>query len=412
MGCSSLLGSLNCFADGLDWQMPFTAECYFCHLKIQNVPDSHRGVSKQCPRCKNQLTLAEISRTRAMPVVHQGESSATPDLTFSSPQKPLETRPERRPASADSTTLVIASALEIVVPDSPEPTLISLPLPPRMGRTRPRTGLVALCFASLAFMTMTVPGAAWIAAMLAILALALGGACLMTSLPRSRRDLAAVPATVVGFGILASLTYSHHAELLQSVRTARPVEATPAQAVVHLRTEGVNRRIETKEQTWIDAESDAAQVGNIRVRVVSAALESVGPVNAVPRRIRPEKRLVIRLRISNTGASKLEHYKGWNEFTRGSGEDRLRLRDESGKTIRPQYETSIGSSKVIKDADIPPEKWIDDFLIFEVPATRSKELRLELPGAAIGSKDTLSFRIPYSISQRPGDQPSGTPRIK
>jgi hypothetical protein len=224
--------------------------------------------------------------------------------------------------------------------------------------------------------------------------------------------MAAFPGLAIGLGVLLCLAYSHREQFWRDIRARKSSEATPTQAVVHLRTEGVNHRIEAKELHEVDASADAAQIGSIRVRVVSAALEPIGPATTSTRRARPEKRLVVRLRISNAGASQVEHYQGWNSFTRGSGDDRLCLSDELGRTIRPQTETPVGTSKAIKTADIPPGKWIDDFVVFEIPASRPNELRLELPGGAIGSKEKLSFRIPNTMLQNSGDGPPGRVRIK
>src|SRR2546426_814435 len=37
--------------------MAFIAECPFCHIKLQKVPDYREGSSVECPRCKNLFTL-------------------------------------------------------------------------------------------------------------------------------------------------------------------------------------------------------------------------------------------------------------------------------------------------------------------------------------------------------------------
>src|SRR5262245_30492286 len=40
--------------------MPFNADCPFCHLILQNVPDRRAGASVECPRCRNAFTLAAM----------------------------------------------------------------------------------------------------------------------------------------------------------------------------------------------------------------------------------------------------------------------------------------------------------------------------------------------------------------
>ena len=37
--------------------MAFIAECPFCHIRLQKVPDYREGSSAECPRCKNLFTL-------------------------------------------------------------------------------------------------------------------------------------------------------------------------------------------------------------------------------------------------------------------------------------------------------------------------------------------------------------------
>ena len=45
--------------------MPFSAECAFCHLTLQSVPDHRLGHSVECPRCHNCFTLAPKSQPEA-----------------------------------------------------------------------------------------------------------------------------------------------------------------------------------------------------------------------------------------------------------------------------------------------------------------------------------------------------------
>ena len=37
--------------------MAFIAECPFCHIRLQKVPDYREGSSSECPRCRNLFTL-------------------------------------------------------------------------------------------------------------------------------------------------------------------------------------------------------------------------------------------------------------------------------------------------------------------------------------------------------------------
>src|SRR5207245_10033917 len=44
--------------------MAFTAECSFCRLMLEGVPDEANGASVECPRCKNRFTLAAMIQPR------------------------------------------------------------------------------------------------------------------------------------------------------------------------------------------------------------------------------------------------------------------------------------------------------------------------------------------------------------
>jgi hypothetical protein len=393
--------------------MPFTAECFFCHLLIQNVPDSHRGVSKQCPRCQNLLTLAEMSRSRPVSALRDKiSSSASPGPAVVDHPVRANPNPEHRTLHQTSAIPHVASALEVIAPAPHRAAPAAPPSAGGIGRSENRSGLFAFCFASLAFMAMAIPGGVWFATALALGALLCGSVCLASSSVKSLREAAAFPGLAVATGVLICLAYSHWPLILPGSKAARRPEAVTGQALVHLRTEGVSRHIETKDVEWVDANTDAAQIGNVRVRIASAAVEAVGPTGPAIRPARPEKRLVVRLRVSNAGASQVEHYQGWNAFLNDPASAGVQLRDEQGHVLRSRSEMPINQSKTVKNAEIPPEKWVDDLLVFETPPGRTSDLRLELPGAAIGSKDKLLFRIPRAMIQKPADGPAAKPSIK
>jgi hypothetical protein len=174
----------------------------------------------------------------------------------------------------------------------------------------------------------------------------------------------------------------------------------------------VARRIEPAPAGWIDAAADAAQLGNVRVRVASVGLEPVEPVRPDASRTRPEKRLVVRLRVSNAGASRAEHYRGWNGFLGDPAYGVVLLRDDLGNQLRPSSRTPAAAGKKIQHAEIPPEKWVDDFLVFEAPASRPNALQLQLPGDAVGSKEKLLSRIPADRIHHLFDGPAAKPGFR
>lgn len=401
--------------------MPFTAECFFCHVLIRNVPDHHRGLSKKCPRCKNSFTWAETSRPLSKAAsssephaLHASNVHVTSKLatsgpsTFAIPEPPthhsdpdlpaLEPPPLETPAPPGRNIKVV----EVPSPeDAPAPAL--RPRSPfRKARPAGYAGFFCFCFASCAFMTLSFSGALWISLPLALLALACGGVSLIASSTWSRNELAALPGLAVALGVLTMLAVAHRDVLARSKVRDNVSPASGPAALVHLHSAGVTQRIEPKEDAWVDASADAAQFGYVRVRVAGVTLESPGPPTPAARPTLLEKRLVIRLRVSNAGASQVVHYQGWNGNKAG-----LQLRDDQGRELRLKPTTRRGPGKFVAQADIPPEKWIDDDLVFEVPNSPRNALRLELPGSAVGRDDMLQFRIPGSmIQQRVGNTPA------
>jgi hypothetical protein len=353
-----------------------------------------------------------MSRSRPVSALRDKVSSASPEPAVVDHPVRSNPNPEHRTLHQASAIPHVASFVEVIAAE-PRRAAPAAPLSAGgIGRSENRSGLFAFCFASLAFMAMAIPGGVWFATALALVALLCGSVCLASSSVKSLREAAAYPGLAIATGVLISLAYSHWPLILPGSKAARRPEAVAGQALVHLRTEGVSRQIETKDVEWVDANTDAAQTGNVRVRIASAAVEAVGPTGPSTRPARPEKRLVVRLRVSNAGASQVEHYQGWNAFLNDSATASVQLRDEQGHVLRPKPEMPVNPGKTVKNAEIPPEKWVDDLLVFETPPARTSDLRLELPGAAIGSKDKLLFRIPRAMIQRPADGPAAKPRIK
>jgi hypothetical protein len=162
------------------------------------------------------------------------------------------------------------------------------------------------------------------------------------------------------------------------------------------------------ETEWVNAGTNAAQQGDVRVRLISIA---VGPVDfkeppgsagksqgasTKSGQKRPrEKYLIIKLRISNAGAGRLIEYAGWNHPSPNSEAGLLSLRDAGGKEyslkVFPPGREVVGQ---VSRASVPPTKWVDDVLVFEAPMGRVEFLRLELPGDIVGNKSNFRLQIP------------------
>jgi hypothetical protein len=394
--------------------MPFTAECFFCHVLIRNVPDRQRGLSKKCPRCRNSFTWAETSRAQSKSgsrtehrLLQTAEAHTDGNVSTKSTLLESSTQEELAPPSRELVPVTQEPQADEALSLSPchdqaDPPREAIPeLRAFTGSTFRRSkrksyaGWLCFCFASCAFMTLSMSGAVWFALPLALVALAIGSVSLIRAPSWSRSDLAAFPGLAVALGVLAMLALSSRDFLFRGKTREGSSPAAGPSSLVHLNAAGVTHRVEPKEEAWVDASADAAQFGYVRVRVAAVTLEVPGPAKSTARSAPAEKRLVIKLRVSNTGATQVLHYKGWNAEKTG-----LQLRDDQGREIRFKAVAKRGSGKFVARADIPPEKWIDDELVFEPPSSLKNALQLELPGSAIGREDKLQFRIPSGMIQQ------------
>jgi hypothetical protein len=149
---------------------------------------------------------------------------------------------------------------------------------------------------------------------------------------------------------------------------------------------------------WVEAGAASWVRDDVRVAVVKVHIgpvELVGPKNQ-KRRYR-EPVLQIRLRVANVGVARAFEFTGWSANPSGKPEG-VRLTDPAGKVVTAK---SFDPTWRPEPADVPaklfPGKSEDEVLYFVPPP--AAELRLELPGAAVGSPDPVRFVIPRSALQ-------------
>lgn len=357
--------------------MSFSAECPFCQILLQNVPRHYAGRSMECPRCRSYFTLS-----------------------------PLLGRPRPKPVEAAATVPVAATAAAI---DEPSPGAVEAhsetgtaeaaadtadaPPVPAAPRKRPANFPAVLSFlcGSLALFALSAPFAVRAVVPLASVGVAvglLGGAWAVWTAAGAR--LAAL-----GLGVsLPTLV----AGLLLPAPVAAPAREAPAPGdspplVVHL-GQRTGRALVPREGDWADASKDAAQQGDLRVRVQSADVKRVELGQAKGPPLTKEKYLVIRLRLSNAGTNRIIDYTGWG-VTGPEPDAAARLTDSQGKAYRPRlFPDSLKVSGQVRQAAFAPGKWVDDLLVFEAPPADTKFVRLELPCAALGGKGMINLEIP------------------
>jgi hypothetical protein len=272
--------------------------------------------------------------------------------------------------------------------------------PPKRGPVNP-FALAALLIGSVALILASFP-------FLKVLTVILGGIGLVVGILATGSSqgkwkigsIAGLSASLVaiGLGVLAFLKASGDTSLegrLTQVPLRNPITSTSS------------RENANSETDWVDAGTNAAQQGDVRVRLISIA---VGPVDfkeipgvagksqgasskSAQKRPR-QKYLIIKLRISNAGAGRLIAYAGWNHPSPNPEAGLVSLRDGGGK----EYSLKVFPGKEVvgqvSKASIPPTKWVDDVLVFDAPPSRVEFLRLELPGGIVGNNRNFRLQIP------------------
>ncbi len=340
--------------------MPFIAECLFCHRKLR-VPDHAAGWSFPCPRCGNSFTLV-----------------GSPESTTTAHPGP------------DAATAVSAAPLPVTAPPVMATALPPLPRVPARPRRVSYLGLASFLLASLGLLCASLPPVEALSLPLAGLGLLLGGLGIL---------LASGPALVLpGAGVVVSVgvlvVAGFWPELLDPTRA--PAVARPGPVLQMPVGKGNGLAQPAEEEEWVDASRDAVQQGDVRVRVLSAAVQGVDFKALGP--ARRERCLVLALRVYNVGGERRVAYASWAEVGAGREADAPRLRDDLGRTYRRRpLGAGVTLAGHVAQATLPPGRHVDDLLVFEtVPAGRD-DLRLELPASACGATGTWRLRLPRSM---------------
>jgi hypothetical protein len=256
------------------------------------------------------------------------------------------------------------------------------------------TGSVALICASISFLKIP-------ALILGGIGLIVGILGLLAAQGKGKLwSIAGLSASLVAIGLGAVTLFHGRDDKSENRLTQVPLRNPVAP--------GHSQENANNETEWVDAGTNAAQQGDVRVRLISIA---VGPVDfkdppgsagksqgasSKSGQKRPrEKYLIIKLRISNAGAGRLIEYAGWNHPSPNPEAGLLSLRDAGGKEyllkVFPPGREVVGQ---VSRASVPPTKWVDDVLVFDAPTGRVEFLRLELPGDIVGNKSHFRLQIP------------------
>jgi|GEM_PF-1690917 len=396
--------------------MAFIAECPFCHVKVQKVPDYREGTSVECPRCRYLFTLAVM--------ISPHKPSSSPKIVIPKQAPAAVATPLAVPASvtapaavpvlssADETDLgVVLRVLETPAPpeEMSRKAVTAQPVSeghrveaqqkrlPRPASTRNVGAAAALlaggavcsaAFFSSYYLTLVAGVAALVCAAIALL-----GTPRKSGVAALPVAAALVSVLVLGIRLFWPTLFGFDALV------ARDLTEGSGAITVLPRFDAARDKEKADESPWVDASKGAIELGDIRVEIAAAVLQVVELTDARGKRVTGEKYLVLTLRLNNLGNPKPIGYSSW-----GGSEARMPiLKDDHDRTYKLQtFGHDVEIPGHISRATLAPGKAIEDVLVYPAPEAGVQLLRLELPGSAFGVPGALRFEIPLKMLAKSG----------
>lgn len=363
--------------------MSFLAQCPYCNRKVR-VPDNAAGWSLECRKCGSSFTVVAVTDLPEPDDPPPVDRTPAPPATAVAAPPPAPPPVETVPTPARP----VAAPMVPYVPASRSALERRLGLTP-LASAALCCGCVALLAASLA------PSIAW-AVGLGTLGLVLGGLGLVRGLA-----LGQGPAGWSAGAAALNLVLLGVCLLRPDLLGARPLEwpwrsAPDTARTVHipigsgaLATPGA-----VGEGEWVDAGKEGVQQGDVRVRLLSAAVRPIevrGPDGSP--RLSKEKYLVLRLRLQNLGFTRKVEFDSWAAPATAE-RPAPTLKDNQGKNYR--LKPAPGATAPGR-VPLAPSKTVEDLLLFEAPPATVEYLRLELPAEAFGGSGPLRLQLPRAL---------------
>ena len=154
------------------------------------------------------------------------------------------------------------------------------------------------------------------------------------------------------------------------------------------------------EDAWKSA-STTTQLDDLEVAFATAKIGKVPLINFGKEGQSKDELLIITLTLTNKSAEKKIEYRGWGGDPISIGEAAATLTDDRGNRYkRIHFGMSTPIKGQLSNESIYPGGAKTDVLVFEKPIDNAEALRLELPGAAIGSSEVGRIAIPTSYVDR------------
>ena len=172
------------------------------------------------------------------------------------------------------------------------------------------------------------------------------------------------------------------------------------QKAVPLRGQANRPQGDHPQSDWVDASQEAVQLGDVRVRLVSATIGTVELKDAKGKKRPSEKCLILKVRVSNAGAERVVQFTSWNKPVSLGEKGVPLLHDNQGRLYSlKSFPDEVEVAGQVTHAVLPPSKKVEDILIFEGRPTQVEFLRLELPASAFGSSGIVRMQIPGRMIQ-------------
>lgn len=328
--------------------MPFITACTYCQGKIR-VPDRALGVSLTCPRCANAFTIVPFD-----------EHSAT--------------------------VAVVAAPLEL--PKLPPPPVVVESAEPKKGWQVDRVALASCLCGSVGLLlagSSSLHGAALGLAGLGLLIGSFG--LLIVPDERGRGQLWRGAGSVLSAAVLVLGVF--WPGLLHNVWPTSAAQQHDEAGLTSISFGKGGTQADAAE--WVDASSRAAMQGDVRVRIVSVGVGPVRLTDGRGARLTRENYVHVVVRVYNAGTERVLSYRTWND-----GAPNLRNQNDKPLALA-RFDAGSEIAGRTRGGDLRPGRNLTDLLLFEVPATELRSLRLELPADHAGGRGVLRFTIPRTM---------------
>jgi hypothetical protein len=261
-----------------------------------------------------------------------------------------------------------------------------------------RLGPGSLLLASAALVAASIPYLRALALPLSALGIVVGLIGLMSNSKSStnyRRSEMALPLAGTGTSVAVFLLAGFWLGQFEIILDRWRKSPVSEQKAVPLRSQANSSPGDQSQADWVDASQEAVQIGDVRVRLVSAAIGAVELRDSKGKKRPSEKCLILKVRVSNAGAERVVHFESWYKPASLAENPVPLLQDSRGKSYSlkffPADAEAVGR---VTHATLTPAKKVEDLLIFKELPDRVDFLRLELPASAFGSSGVVRMQIP------------------